>query len=192
MSNYEKNYTDGSVLNVSYEAAAGIAKDAMLADDKGFRDLDLVVAMEQADLNIRGALLDAYDEIFDHEYDENLEREFILGASLAHKGIRYQASILNKEIPLVDDMSSKGLLTAIKLSAKKNTTYIIDRTWYLKEHNPQILEINEEYLKLNPHYSRKERKAFDIGSIVCYELLYQNIANEGIIDELLNNPKNFN
>jgi len=193
MFEFENNYFNDSILDLSNEAAAGIASDSKLENDAGFRDLDLIIEMEQADFNIHGALMDAYDELYYYEEDGDFMREFVTGAALSHKGIRYQASIQNEDIPLVDDMSSKGLLTAIKLCMRNQTSYIYDRAWHLEKANPQILDVSNEYLELKrDHYSARGGVAFVAGSIVCYELLYQNIASEAAIDNILYNRQNFN
>lgn len=193
MFEFQSNYLNGSILDLSNEAAAGIASDSKLEKDAGFRDLDLIIEMEQADFNIHGALQDAYDELYAYEEDGDYMREFVTGAALSHKGIRYQASIQNEEIPLVDDMSSKGLLTAIKLCMRNQSSYIVDRAWHLEKANPQILDVTKEYLELNrEQYSARGGVAFVAGSIACYELLYQNIASEAVIDNILDNRQNMN
>jgi hypothetical protein len=185
-------YINGSVLDLSHHAASGLAKDNSVERDPGFRDLDMIVEMEQADLNIRGAILDAYDEIYDHELDEDHESEFIVGAALAHKGIRFQADLQDEEIPLVDDMSLKGLLTVIKMCKKDNRPYIVDRAWHLERINTQILDTTYEFLENRQLDSDRGDVAFIAGSIVTYELLYQNIATERSIEDVLFSPRNFN
>ena len=185
-------YINGSVLDLSHHAAAGLAKDNSVERDPGFRDLDMIVEMEQADFNIRGAILDAYDEIYDQGQDEDHEREFIVGAALAHKGIRFQADLQDEEIPLVDDMSLKGLLTVIKMCKKDNRPYIVDRAWHLERINTQILDTTLEYLENRKLDSGRGDVAFIAGSVVVYELLYQNIATERSIEDVLFSPRNYN
>ncbi|MEI6755907.1 MAG: hypothetical protein WCK80_02780 [bacterium] len=185
-------YINGSVLDLSHRAAAGLAKDNSVERDPGFRDLDMIVEMEQADFNIRGAILDAYDEIYDNELDEEHEREFVVGAALAHKGIRFQADLQEEEIPLVDDMSLKGLLTVIKMCKKDDLPYIVDRAWHLERINTQILDTTYEYLENRKLDSGRGDIAFIAGSIVVYELLYQNIATERSIEDVLFSSRNFN
>jgi len=185
-------YLNGSVLDLSHRAAAGLAKDNSVERDPGFRDLDMIVEMEQADFNIRGAILDAYDEIYDYDLEEDYEREYIVGAALAHKGIRFQADLQDEEIPLVDDMSLKGLLTVIKMCKKDNLPYIADRAWQLERINPNILDTTYEYLENRKLDSGRGDIAFIAGSIVVYELLYQNIATERSIEDVLFSSRNFN
>lgn len=194
MSKYEYlEYMQGSVLDLSHGAIAGVAEEFKRDLDPGASENDLVTEMEQADFFIRDAVLDAFDEISYRELNSDFEREFVTGAAFSHKGIRYQASIQNEEIPLVDEESSKCLLTAIHLTYRTTGSYIVDRAWHLERYNPLILDSSKEYLDhRRERYCYEGGTAFMAGVIVCHELLYQNIASEAVVDNIIENRQNMN
>lgn len=192
MSEKDKNpyvYIEGTVLDLSDQAAQGVMADSNFVRDRGLRNLDLVLEMEQADFYVRGALLDAYDEIYDQEEDEEHEIEFIIGAALIHKCIRYQADLQGEECPLVDDISLKSLLTNIKLCKQNNVFYVTERAHNLYTTNPKILSTTYEYIDLyNKGIAGPQELACIGGSIATIDLLYQTVASERVVDEILYDP----
>ena len=75
---------------------------------------------------------------------------------------------------------------------KDNLPYIADRAWQLERINPNILDTTYEYLENRKLDSGRGDIAFIAGSIVVYELLYQNIATERSIEDVLFSSRNFN
>jgi hypothetical protein len=89
-------------------------------------------------------------------------------------------------------MSLKGLLTVIKMCKKDNRPYIVDSAWHLERINTQILDTTYEFLENRQLDSDRGDVAFIAGSVVVYELLYQNIATERSIEDVLFSPRNYN